>query len=52
MIKLRFKTVAHLRMGLPIGAVSPIDFSEFIGATAYVIENKREYKIGDNEFEG
>ena len=49
MIKLRFKTVAHLRMGLPIGAVSPIDFSEFIGAIAYIIETRCEYKIGDED---
>ena len=48
-MRLTFKTVAHFRMGLPVGAVSPVDFSRFVGATAYVIENKLEYKIGGKD---
>lgn len=42
---LTFKTKKHLEMGLPIGAVSPIDFGKYQGCEVYVIETRGVYKI-------
>ena len=42
---LTFKTKKHLEMGLPVGAVSPVDFSKYQGCEAYVIETRGVYKI-------
>lgn len=42
---LTFTTVRNLKMGLPVGAVSPVDFSKYQGCKAYVIETRGVYKI-------
>lgn len=46
---LTFKTKKHLEMGLPIGAVSPIDFGKYQGCEVYVIETGAYYEIQTRE---
>ena len=48
---LTFTTVKNLRMGLPIGAVSPIDFGKHQGDLAYVRENGMTYRISNKAAE-
>ena len=48
---LTFKTKKHLEMGLPIGAVSPIDFGKHQGDFAYVLENDVTYRISNKAAE-
>lgn len=47
---LTFTTLRNLRIGLPIGAVSPIDFGKYQGCEAYVIETRGVYLI-TNKYE-
>ena len=42
---LTFTTIRNFKMGLPIGAVSPIDFDKYQGCDVYVIETRGAYKI-------
>lgn len=48
---LTFTTLRNLRMGLPIGAVSPIDFGKHQGDLAYVRENGMTYRISNKAAE-
>ena len=44
---LTFTTLRNLRMGLPVGAVSPIDFGKYQGDLAHVLENDVTYRISN-----
>ena len=48
---LTFTTLRNLRMGLPIGAVSPIDFGKYQGDLAHVLENGMTYRISNKAAE-
>lgn len=49
--KLTFTTLRNLRMCLPIGAVSPIDFGRYQGDLAHVLENGMTYRISNEAAE-
>ena len=46
---LTFTTLRNLRIGLPVGAVSPIDFGKYQGCEVYVIETGAYYEIQTRE---
>lgn len=45
--KITFTTLRNFKMGLPIGAVSPIDFGKYQGCEAYVRESGMTYRISN-----